>query len=79
MWLSISQRGQSAPRAKLDLRSSLLTFGRVGASYTLLSLNRSLAPSVFSGIDYIRSLSLQLTTINGRNGVVSREIATFAK
>ena len=79
MWLSISQRGLSAPKAKLDLRSSLLTFGRVGASYTLLSLNRSLPLSVSSGIDYIWSESLRLTTINGRNGVVSREIATFAK
>lgn len=79
MWLSISQRGLSAPTAKLDLRSSLLTFGKVVASYALLSLNRSLPLSVSSGIDYIRSVSLLLTTINGRNGVVSREIATFAK
>ena len=42
----ISQWGLSAPTAKLDLWSSLLTFGRVGVNSTLLSLNRSLPPSV---------------------------------
>ena len=79
MWFSISQRGLSAPTAKLGLRSSLLTFGRVVASYALLSLNRSLPLSVSSGIDYMGSARLQLPTINGRNDVISREIATFAK
>ena len=65
--------------AKLDLWSSLLTFGRVGVNSTLLSLNRSLPPSVSSGIDYIWFVSFRLTTINGRNGMVSREIATLCK
>ena len=63
-----------------------LTFGRacsrsaeLVASYALLLLNRSLPSSVSSGIDYIWFVSFRLTTINGRNGMVSREIATFAK
>ena len=43
----ISQWGLSAPTAKPDLWSSLLMFGREGVNSTLLSLNRSLPPSVF--------------------------------
>ena len=63
----ISQWGLSAPMAKLDLWSSLLTFGRVGVNSTLLSLNRSLPPSVSNGINYyglIRELSLSFSHFN---------------
>ena len=58
--------------AKLDLWSSLLTFGRVGVNSTLLSLNRSLPPSVSNGIDYyglIRELSLSLFHFNDHHEV----------
>ena len=71
--------GCLSPRRSLTFGRACSRSAELVASYALLLLNRSLPSSVSSGIDYIWFVSFRLTTINGRNGMVSRGIATFAK